>query len=89
MEFTQAQAEQKVPNRQWVYIRDEWRTDDGVPPGTRGQVMGADPLGGVEPATVQEIWGVHIYFPAEDVLLINIRLDRYQASFVESTLDGQ
>lgn len=87
MEFTQAQAEQKVAARQWVRTRDEWFAEDGVPEGTRGQVIGADPLERVDPATHQAIWVVHVYFPAEDVLLINIGLDRYQASFLEITLD--
>jgi hypothetical protein len=87
MEFTQTEAEKKTEDRQWVCTRDEWFEEEGVPFGTRGQVIGADPLGGVDRATNQDIWVVHVRFPSEGVLILNIGLGRYIESFVEIAVD--
>ena len=87
MEFTKAEAKEKEKNRQWVRTRDDYFEEEGVPKGTRGQVVGADPLGTVEVATSTEIWVVHVRFYSENIMIPNIGKERYEESLLEFEVD--
>jgi len=87
MEFTKVEAKKKAEDRQWLLIRKEWIEDIELPKGTWGQVVGAGDLGRIDPTTNQDIWGVHVRFPAEGVLILDVGKDRYVESFEEIAVD--
>jgi hypothetical protein len=89
MEFTKLEAKRKAEDRQWLRTRNEWSEDIELPTGTWGQVVGAGDLGRIDPTTNQDIWGVHVRFPAEGVLILDVGKDRYLESFVEIVVDQE
>jgi len=89
MEFTQAEAKEKENKRQWVRVREEWNEETGMLRGTRGYVIGADALKRGDGATDPAFSVVHVCFPAEGVLIFDIRKDRYLEAFEEVAGEGQ
>ena len=89
MEFTQAEAKKKAADGQWLRTREERIKDISMPKGTRGQVIGADALRAVGRTPAPDIWVVHVRFPSEGVLMLNIGKDLYLEAFEEIASEGQ
>jgi len=91
MEFTEANAKEK--ERKWVRTRDNsFLSSDGVPEGTRGQVVCHQLLGTVEVATKEEVWVVNVrFYPSHDksqiILVENMGKEQYERSLEELEVD--
>jgi hypothetical protein len=77
--FTEKEAEAK--EGRWVCVRDDSFLSDGVPAGTRGQVVCAQLLGTVDSG---EVWAVNVRFYPAYILIENIGKEQYQGSLEET-----